>query len=315
MADTKRPNILLITSDQHRADCYGFAGRNIKTPNLDGLAANGTHFTSAITPKVVCQPSRGSILTGLLPLTHGVADNKTSLDPKFGELGWSRTLANAGYRSTFIGKGHFGEHPNCTPYGPPENRPNSENLPDDWAGPYMGFDEVQMMIVGHFWHELLICEKPPRGLHFERWFWEQGNAGEAWRLWAEDAGPKQEGAQTWFSKLPAEWHSTTWVTERTYNFLENREKDQPFCMWVSYPDPHHPFDCPEPWSRMHYADDVDIVPHHARDFDKRPWWHRASQENEPQENSRHSGGCVRSMVALSRKLTVALPKLRKTTTA
>ena len=54
----------------------------------------------------------------------------------------------------------------------------------------MGFDEVQMMIVGHFWHEVLICEKPPRGLHFERWFWEQGNAGEAWRLWAEDAGPK-----------------------------------------------------------------------------------------------------------------------------
>ena len=39
--------------------------------------------------------------------------------------------------------------------------------------------------------------------------------GEAWRLWAEDAGPSPEAAQTWFSKLPAEWHSTTWVTERT----------------------------------------------------------------------------------------------------
>ena len=39
-------------------------------------------------------------------------------------------------------------------------------------------------------------------------------------------------------------------------------------MWVSYPDPPHPFDCPEPWSRMHDADDVDIAPHHARDFDK-----------------------------------------------
>ena len=51
---TKRPNILLITSDQHRPDCFGFAERNIKTPNLDRLAQEGTRFDCAITPNVLC---------------------------------------------------------------------------------------------------------------------------------------------------------------------------------------------------------------------------------------------------------------------
>ena len=38
----KRPNILLITSDQHRGDCFGFEGRAVKTPHLDLLAREGT---------------------------------------------------------------------------------------------------------------------------------------------------------------------------------------------------------------------------------------------------------------------------------
>ena len=37
-----RPNVLFITSDQQRGDCYGFEGRRIKTPHLDGLARDGT---------------------------------------------------------------------------------------------------------------------------------------------------------------------------------------------------------------------------------------------------------------------------------
>ena len=59
-----RPNILFITADQHRADCLGIEGRKIKTPHLDQLAAEGTRFANAITPCVICQPARASILTG-----------------------------------------------------------------------------------------------------------------------------------------------------------------------------------------------------------------------------------------------------------
>ena len=48
MTDTKpKPNILFITSDQQRGDCYGFRWRNVYTPHLDMLAAEGTSLASA----------------------------------------------------------------------------------------------------------------------------------------------------------------------------------------------------------------------------------------------------------------------------
>ncbi len=276
----RQANILLITSDQHRWDCFGFEGRRIKTPWLDRMAAAGTRFSAAITPNLVCQPARASILTGMLPLTHGAYDNFVDLDARTAEHGWARRLSDAGYASKFIGKGHFGEDPAATPYGAPESREQSAGFPEDWSGPYMGFDDVELTILGH-WHELLPCETPPRGHHFERWFWSQGGDGEAWSLWPQDLGPAPEAAQTWFSGLPDLWHSTTWVTDRALAFLEEHDREKPFCLWVSYPDPHHPFDCPEPWSRLHRSDDVDISRTHVRDLDRRPWWHRAALENEP----------------------------------
>ena len=70
-----RPNILFITTDQQRGDCLGVMGRKVHTPHMDLLASEGVLFRSCITPNLVCQPSRSSILTGLLPLTHGVSDN------------------------------------------------------------------------------------------------------------------------------------------------------------------------------------------------------------------------------------------------
>ena len=226
------------------------------------------------------------------PDRHAAADPRRlrqfrRLDARTAERGWARRLADAGYASKFIGKGHFGEDPAATPYGAPENRGQSAGFPEDWRGPYMGFDDVELMILGH-WHDLLPCERPPRGQHFERWFWSRGGDGEAWSLWAEDTGPPPEAAQTWFSRLPELWHSTTWVTDRTLAFLDSRDPDERFCLWVSYPDPHHPFDCPEPWSRLHDADEVDISPTHARDLDRRPWWHRAALENEPQARTERS---------------------------
>ena len=75
-------NIVFITSDQQRGDCYGFEGRKVKTPHLDAMARAGTRFSACITPNLVCQPSRASILTGLLPYTHGVSDNGIDLDPE-----------------------------------------------------------------------------------------------------------------------------------------------------------------------------------------------------------------------------------------
>ncbi|MEM8802752.1 MAG: sulfatase-like hydrolase/transferase, partial [Pseudomonadota bacterium] len=166
-----RPNILLISADQHRADCFGFEGRNIKTPHLDKLAADGTHFSNCITPTVVCQPARASILTGQLCRTHGVHDNGIDLDPNIGEKGFAGAMAAAGYQTAFFGKAHFSTYHTFEATGTPECLKSSANYPETWFGPYMGFNHVEMMLVGHNW---FLPEKPPYGQHYERWFYADG---------------------------------------------------------------------------------------------------------------------------------------------
>src|SRR5438309_7907038 len=69
------PNVVLITIDTLRADhvhCYGY--EKIQTPALDALAADGVRFTQAFTPSPITNTSHTTILTGLLPSSHGVTD-------------------------------------------------------------------------------------------------------------------------------------------------------------------------------------------------------------------------------------------------
>jgi arylsulfatase A-like enzyme len=276
----KRPNILLITSDQQRADCNGFENQHIRTPHIDRLAREGTRFSACITPNLVCQPSRASILTGLLPLTHGVWDNGVDLDPRTGESGFAGTLAGAGYQTAFIGKAHFATKSTYAPTGTPECNKSQAKYGPDWCGPYMGFQHVELSVLGHM-HRTRPLERPPAG-RYERWLVSRGQNEEGLKLWAEETRPGSGAAQTWYSALPVAWHSSTWVGDRAVGWLAQRGKDKPFCAWVSFPDPHHPFDCPEPWSLMYDPRDVPLPAHRMKDLERRPWWHKASLENKPQ---------------------------------
>lgn len=141
----------------------------------------------------------------------------------------------------------------------------------------MGFDHVEMMLVGHNWFP---PQMPPHGQHYERWFHGDGRGDEKMALYAENAGDTHEAAQTWHSKLSPAWHNSTWTADRTIDWLKRRG-EAPFCAWVSFPDPHHPFDCPEPWSRLHDPADVDLPEHRTRSFEGRPWWHEAVLTAEP----------------------------------
>ncbi len=69
-------NVVLITLDTTRADrlgCYGFAG--VETPTIDGLAARGVRFERCYAQTPLTLPSHTSIMTGTLPVFHGVRDN------------------------------------------------------------------------------------------------------------------------------------------------------------------------------------------------------------------------------------------------
>ena len=275
---TKKPNILLITSDQHRGDCFGFEWRNIKTPHIDQMAREGTRFSNCITPNAVCQPARSSILTGLLPCTHGVSDNGIDLEYEQGELGFARTLANAGYRTGYAGKTHFSTHHTFAPTGTPEDKSTIPTLPADWMGPYMGFDQMQTMMLGHYANGRPTA--PPDSLHYERWLFADGRGEEKVRLWETHLPPDVKAPQTWNSALPVAWHHSSWVGNQTVHFLQEPREDA-FVFWASFPDPHTPFDCPEPWNRLHHPDEVDLPHHMERDLDRRPWWHQKSLEGVP----------------------------------
>ena len=236
----QRPNILFITADQHRGDCLGFEGRNIKTPHLDRMAQDGTRFSTCITPNVVCQPSRASILTGLLPLTHGVHDNGIDLDPELGKKGFAGALAAAGYKSGFIGKAHFSTVLTFDPTGTPECISSSATFGDDWYGPYMGFQHVELVVLGHL---MITPPRPPGGQHYERWFAAKlGGCDENLALYHTQLAPKTDAAQTWHSALPPAVHNSTWIGDRTIDFLRNN-KDKPFCLWASFPDPRSAVRC------------------------------------------------------------------------
>lgn len=276
----KQPNILFITSDQHRGDCFGFEGRAVRTPHLDQMAQRGTRFSACITPAVFCQPARASILTGLLPFTHGVVDNGINLDPAVGEQGFAGSLAREGYDTAFIGKAHFSTRATFQPTDTPECNVGSTTYPDDWCGPYMGFRHAELVVHGHL-NKARKNQRPPVGQHYERFFFSRGDEGLAERLWAEERPPHSGAAQTWHSALPVQWHSSTWIGDRTIDYLHRRDPNKPFCAWVSFPDPHHAFDCPEPWSRLHHPDDVELPEHRSLDLDRRPWWHEASLTGTP----------------------------------
>ncbi|XWN32879.1 MAG: sulfatase-like hydrolase/transferase [Devosia sp.] len=277
----KRPNLIVVTSDQQRGDCYGFMGkRRIKTPHLDVMARQGTHFPACITSSVVCQPARAGILTGLLPQTHGVWDNGVDLDEGVADKGFAGQLSRAGYDTAFIGKAHFSTMHTFEPTGRPECAKSSNLFGPDWHGPYMGFEHVELVVMGH---NRLPPQRPPYGLHYDAWFYGDGLGDEKWDLYQRRTGPDAGAAQTLQSGLPPAWHNSTWTADRAIEYLrDHRDGDRPLAMWISFPDPHHPFDAPEPWSRMHDPADVDLPEHRVRDLDTRPWWHTAALEGTPQ---------------------------------
>jgi N-acetylglucosamine-6-sulfatase len=102
-------SIVVILSDNHRADAMGYAGHPfVRTPALDRLARQGVTFGDAFCTTPLCSPARASFLTGLYAWKHGVRNNS-------GGSGWSGrhpTLLGllkdrAGYATAFIGKWHM----------------------------------------------------------------------------------------------------------------------------------------------------------------------------------------------------------------
>jgi arylsulfatase A-like enzyme len=102
---TKRPNVLIITTDQQRGDAISAVGNKwAKTPNMDALAANGVYFRKSYCPYPLCSPSRASLHTSRMPHEIGVDHNNMAINPDIPISG--QVFRDAGYDTAYSGKWH-----------------------------------------------------------------------------------------------------------------------------------------------------------------------------------------------------------------
>lgn len=102
---TAKPNIIIIMADDldsRQLSCYG--GENLKTTNIDKLAAEGLKFNSIITSEAMCVPTRASLFTGLYPAHNGSYQNHKPVYDGLKSV--AHYLKDAGYRVGLTGKDH-----------------------------------------------------------------------------------------------------------------------------------------------------------------------------------------------------------------
>ncbi|MFB2121633.1 arylsulfatase [Parapedobacter sp. 2B3] len=122
LAQTKRPNIIVILADDMGYSDIGCYGSEIETPNIDRLATEGIRFTQFYNSARCC-PSRASLLTGMYPHNAGMGgmtDTRLTLPAYQGYLNdacmtMGELFENAGYRTYFSGKWHVGDSSWCWP--------------------------------------------------------------------------------------------------------------------------------------------------------------------------------------------------------
>ena len=231
-----KPNVLVIMTDQHRADLMTCAGRDlVPTPNIDLIASRGVRFTNAYCPYPVCVASRMALLTGLYAHSTGAITNRDQLDWRY------RTIANHfadnGYLTGLIGKMHFVDaHNHGFEY-------------------YMSINDWLMYLgpkVQHYANEIA---NHPLGPHFFKTV-DDGGAGlpDIDGLWPKGS-PWVGNVKKWnfdniASPLEPEDHLDMFLAREAAKFI-TRYRRQPFFLVTSFMKPHSPFYPPRQWAEKY----------------------------------------------------------------
>ena len=243
-------NILFITTDQMRFDAIGVNGQKIaRTPAIDALARSGINYTRCHSQHVICMPARATMITGQYVSTHGVWTNGVPLPQDAPSVAqWLHD--KKGYRTALIGKAHFEPFLDMK-FQFYENRMASLNE----YGPYRGFDHMELSAHG--------AVGP---LHYARWlaakhpevianFYPVLNPAMVQNSFGEgDTG----AVQVKRNATPRALYHTDWVADRTVAYLNSLGDDVDWFVWMSFPDPHHPWDPPEEEMGRHNWKDLPI---------------------------------------------------------
>ncbi len=106
--DPRRPNLLLIMTDQQSASAMSCAGNEyLHTPAMDSLAASGVLFDNSYCTNPLCVPSRAGMFSGRMPHQAGAPYNVSASDDLTDLPLMGRLLADAGYQCSYVGKWHL----------------------------------------------------------------------------------------------------------------------------------------------------------------------------------------------------------------
>ncbi len=256
-------NVLFIITDAQRADHMGCAGNpHVKTPNLDRLAKQGTRFTNYFCTNPICMPNRATLATGLYPNVHGVRSNGINLSENITTI--IEVLRKKGWHTAAIGKIHHQYW-----LGRFKHKYHSYEGLDEWAdkkvtsknfpSPYYGYEEVEL-ISGNG----TVCTG-----HYLEWLEERAPN------YANKMRKTVKNYDNLFSlfcdEIPGEYYITTYMKERTLNFLERHVKgehgNKPFYLHCSFPDPHYPIYPPKEYRDMYKPEDIEL-PSSFNDIEK-----------------------------------------------
>ncbi len=266
-----RPNILLITSDQQHWSTLGCLTPEIRTPNLDRLAEQGTLFNRAYTVNPTCTPTRASLITGKYPSQHGAWSLGTKLSETEHTIG--EDFVEAGYRTGLVGKAHFQPLAGTPEYPSLESYPIMQDLDfwRDFHGPFYGFEHIE------------VCRNHTDEAHVGQHYaiWMEENGLENWRdYYLPPTGNNEGQYRKWL--IPEEFHYDAWIAERTNALLEQYSRDdESFFLWASFFDPHPKYLAPEPWDTMYDPDELTVPSATEGEHEANPPHFRLTQEEDP----------------------------------
>ena len=271
----KRPNFIIFITDQHRADWLGCYGHPvIKTPNIDEIASSGTRFNNFHVASPVCMPNRASLLTGRYPSQHGLRYNGCTLPLRANTF--VDVLASSGYRTATIGKSHIQPFTDQEPYyknskkiGPIKEawKPEIGNFKQEEPGQYLADGRYQFITPYYgYQHVDMVTSHGDRcGGHYRQWFRKNAPDWESLQNNDNELPHNYSCPQSYRTPISEELYPTSYIKNQTINYLKNHYKDEdPFFLFVSFPDPHHPFNPPGKYWDMYSPEDFNVnLPYEA----------------------------------------------------
>jgi arylsulfatase len=216
----KKPNVLILFSDQHHKKVMGFEGHpDVLTPNLDKFANEAVVFDRAYCTTGICAPSRSSLMTGLYSRTLGLLSNGEHTSVMDEVVSLATVFKQNNYKTFAFGKRH-----------------TSQAVDAGW--------DVHR---GH------LCNETP-GNSYTEWVEKNGYGKEFAGDWAAEFGkgsPCSSYASeklptadlgTRISMLPENMTMEAFTTQLTVQMIKDQAKsDQPFFCWATFYRPHQPY--------------------------------------------------------------------------